>query len=144
MQGSLRGDAFHLDDDDSAGVLSCLRHGERFQRQRLSLHGDVALLVGSRPTQQRDVDGKARKEQILLSFQFDDLDQLLGRTRVHSPALETRIDEGVQANRRDNTRFMPGDFPEQVGDHALREAIRLDLFFEREFAQRGTSPNGRR
>ena len=46
-QRAALGDALDLHDDDAAGVVRRHRHRQRFERQRLALHRDVAVGVGA-------------------------------------------------------------------------------------------------
>ena len=49
-------DALDLRDDEAAGVLGRHGGGEIVQRQRLALHGDVAVRIAGGAADERDVD----------------------------------------------------------------------------------------
>ena len=53
-------------------------------------------------------------------------------TRVEPAALQAGVDEGVEADARDQARPAGGDVPVEQRDHALREAVGLDLFVQGE------------
>jgi hypothetical protein len=52
-------DALDLHDDDAAGVVRRHCQRQRFERQRLALHRDVAVGVGAGAAHERDIDGEA-------------------------------------------------------------------------------------
>ncbi len=119
--------ALDLGDDHAVGVLGRLGHRQRFQRQRLPLHGDVALGVGRRPPHQSHIDREGRIEQELLALDGDPLDHFGGGAGVDPAAFQAGIDERVQADRGHQAGAPGGDLPEQVGDHALGQAVGLQL-----------------
>ena len=71
-------DALDLHDDQAVGVLRRHRHGEIVERQRLALHGDVAVRVGGGAAQERDVDRKGLVEQPLLAVDLHHPHEVLG------------------------------------------------------------------
>ena len=80
--------------------------------------------------------GKRREEQVFAAPDGQHLDQVLGGDLVHPAALEARVDERVDTDGGDQAGPAGGDLPEQHGDHALREAVGLDLVLQGERAQR--------
>ncbi len=87
----------HLHDDDAAGAPRRLRHREHLAEHRFLLHRHVAVLVGGRAAQERDVDRHRLEEQPLLAGEVDDLDEIGRRARALPRALLARIDERVEA-----------------------------------------------
>ena len=63
----------------------------------LLLHRDVAVLVGGRAAQERDVDRERLEEQPFLAGEGHDLDEVGGVRGLCRPPPLARIDEGVQA-----------------------------------------------
>ncbi|MET4823487.1 CubicO group peptidase (beta-lactamase class C family) [Bradyrhizobium ottawaense] len=61
------GDAFDLGNDDAAGIMRCHGDGERFQRQRLLLHGEVAVGIACRGADDPDVDRERLVKQALFA-----------------------------------------------------------------------------
>ena len=135
-----RGRPLDLGDDHAAGVLRGLRDRQRVQGHRLMLHGDVALGVGGGAAQQSHIDRDRRQEQVVLAGQGDDLQDVLGSARVEPPALEPRVDEGADPDPGDDARTAGRDVPEPVRDHALRQAVGLQLVRGGQPAQRRNQP----
>ena len=113
------------------------RHGDgqRLQRQRLALHGDVAVGVGGGAADDADVDREGLVEQVLLAVDRHQRDQVLGGARVELAAAVARIDEGAQADAAEVPGLAGGDVAEQVRDHALRQVVGLDLVVHRQLLQ---------
>ena len=109
--------------------------GERLQRQRLALHGEIALGVAGGGADDADMDREGPIEQALLAVERDQLDQVLGRPGIDLAAAIARIDEGAEPDGGDMAGAMGGDVAEQMGDHALRQVIGLDLVVEGELLQ---------
>ena len=126
VQGAGGGDALHLHDHQALGVLG--RHGDRevVEGQRLPLHCDVALRIGRRAAQDRDLDRERLVEHPRFASDRQQLDEVLRRPGVElAPAL-TRVDEGPQADLRDQARLAPGDLAEELRDAAERQVVALD------------------
>ena len=131
------GHALDLRDDDAAGVARGHRDGQRFERERLALHRQVAVGVGGGGADQRDVDRKGLVEQVLVAVDFHQAHELLLRLLIDLPTAEARVDEGAQAHLAQVARLAGGDVAEQVRDHALRQVPGLDAAGHRELLQRG-------
>ena len=149
------GDPLDLHDDDAAGIARGHRDRQRFERQRLLLHRDVAVGVGGGAAHDRDIDRAApcrtdtpRRRVSISSTRSSVVRALIlpppwrGSTKVPRP---TRVD---------GARLAGGDVAEQVADHALRQVVGLDLVVDGELLQlrhrpqwppitRLTSPRGR-
>ena len=87
------GDAFDLHDDQTARVA--YRHGDRqrFERERLLFHGDVAFGIGGRAPDDADIDRECAIEEEFLASDLDQLDQVLFGAFVDLAAAVTRVDE---------------------------------------------------
>ena len=84
--------------------------------------------------------GKPSIEQAFLAAERDQLDQVFGRARIEFAAAIARIDEGAEPDGRDMAGAMRGNVAEQMGDHALRQIIGLDLVLEGELLQLRREP----
>ena len=89
--------ALDLHDDDAAGAPRRLRHRQHLAEHGLLLHRDVAVLVGGRAAQERDVDRHRLEEQPFLAGEVDHLDEIGRRARALPRALLARVDERVEA-----------------------------------------------
>ena len=67
VQGAALDDLFHLDDDDTAGVLGGLALGGDVQRADLAVDGAVAVFIGVGAADQAHIDGDGLVEQALLT-----------------------------------------------------------------------------
>ena len=105
------------------------------KRQRLPLHGDVALRVGGGATNDANVDGESLVEQRLGAADGNQLDEVGGGARVDLPAAQARIDEGAEADGGEVAGPVRGDIAEQMGDHALRQVVGLDFVGDGQFLQ---------
>ena len=56
IQAAALGDALDLRDDEAAAVVRGHGDGQRLQRQRLALHGDVAVGIGGGAAHDADID----------------------------------------------------------------------------------------
>ena len=119
------GDPLDLRDHDPAAVVRRGRDRQCLEGQGLALHREVAVAVGRRRADDGDVDRERLVEQTLATSQVAQLDQLLGGARVHPSAVESRVDEGAEADSAEVTRSAAGDIAEQARDHALREVVGL-------------------
>jgi hypothetical protein len=98
------------------------------------------VLVGGRPAQERHVDRAARVEQKLLAIELDEPHYLILRNGVQPSAMQTRVDECVESDPRDQPRPPGGRLAIEVRHHALRQAICLDPVVERQASQRRGEP----
>ena len=69
---------------------------EHLALDRLALHRQVAVLVGGRAADDRDVDRERVEEQPLAAAQRHDLDEVLGRRGVLLAAGLARVDVRAQ------------------------------------------------
>jgi acyl CoA:acetate/3-ketoacid CoA transferase alpha subunit len=88
---------------------------------------DVAVIRGTTADEDGNVDREGVEQQPLATAQGDDLDQVLGRPGVLFAAGLARVDVRAEADLRDHPRASRGDLAHELGEHALREGIRLDL-----------------
>ncbi len=117
----------HLGDDPAAAVVGGHGHREHLPLDGLALHGQVAVLVGAGPPDDRDIDGKGVEQQPLLAAQGHDLDEIVGGGGVLLAAGLARVDVGAQADLGHETGPAGGDLPHELGEHALGERVGLDL-----------------
>ena len=129
------GDALDLRDDDAAGIARRHGDGQSLERQRLLLHGQIAVgIAGGRPDDP-DIDREGPVEQAFLAVDVDEADEVLLGPVVELAAAVARIDEGAEADARDMPGPMRGDVAEQMRDHALRQIVGLDLVGDGEVLQ---------
>ena len=74
-----------------------------------------------------DGDWKRLVEQVLLSSDGKQLDQIFGRARIDLASAEPRVDESAKADAGEMTRAVGGDIPEQMRDDALRQIVSFNL-----------------
>ena len=139
-QGSAVGDPLDLHDHDPARVMG--RHGNRlcFKRQRLSLHGDVAIGVCCRPAHDPYVDRERLIEKELLAINIHDAHQILLRLVIELSAAVARVDKRPQADARQRARFTRCDVPIEVGDNPLRQVVSFDLVGDGQLLQARHQP----
>ena len=126
------GDAFDLRDDDAAGIARRHGDGQRLQRQRFLLHGQIAVGIACCRADDADMDRETFVEKIFRAVDFHDAHDVFRRARIELAAAVARIDEGSEADARDMARPVRRDVTEEVRDHALRQIIGLDLVLHRE------------
>ena len=130
------GDALDLHDHQPAGVVRRHRQRQRFDRQRLALHGDVAVRVGGGAANDADIDRDRLVEEILLAADRHQFDHILGRSLVQLAAAEARIGESAEADAREVPRLAGGDVAVEVGDRPKRQVVALDLVADNELLDR--------
>ncbi len=130
IEGAAVGNPFDLGDDDAARVVRGHGDGLRFQRQRLLLHGDVAVEVGCGAADERDMDRESLVEEIVLAVDGHQADDVFGGLRIQLAAAQAWIDESAETDVRQRTGFAGGDVAEQMGDDALRQIPGLDLVLD--------------
>src|SRR4029077_7805278 len=110
---------------------------QRFDCQRLALHRDVAVRVGSGAANDADMDRDSLVEEIFLSADGDQLDQVLGRFLVQLASAETRIGEGAEPDARQMSRLAGGDVAKEGGEGAQRRGVRFNLIANHKPLDRG-------
>jgi hypothetical protein len=80
------------------------------------------------------------EEQVLLPAQRHQLDQVLLGALVHPAAPVAGIDERAEPDLAHHAGAAAGDLPEQVADHALRPAVRLDPVLEGQYPEARHEP----
>ena len=121
----------HLHDDLTAGIV-------RGQRRRINIdvgwfliEADVAVRVGERPADQRDIDRKWLVAQQFAAIDLGDFDEIrLGRV-VHASTAVARIDERTETDMREQPRPPRADLAEQLHGDAAGEDVGLDLVVAR-------------
>ena len=71
-----------------------------------------------------------RKVQPFGAVEFDHAHEVLARRAIHSGALAARIDEGVEADLRENAGGASRGAPQHVEDQAARQVVRFDRVLE--------------
>ena len=136
MKRSRLGDPLHLHDHQPAGVVHRGGDGQGLQKQRLALHGDVAVRVGGGAPKERDVEPlECLVEQVLLTVDRHQLDPVFGGAFVDLPAAVAGIDKRVEANPGQQPGLTRGGIAEQLRDHALRQVVGLDLVLHGHLAE---------
>ena len=95
------GDALDLRDDHAARVARGHGNGQRFERERLALHGEVAVRVGRGRADDAHVDREGLVEQVVLPVDGQDAHQVFGGARIELAAAVARVHKGVQAHARE-------------------------------------------
>ena len=123
----------HLGEHDAAVVLHCLRGGEGLGQQSLAFHRDVAVLIRRRAADDRDVDREDGGEDPFLAGQGDQFDDVVDGGGVQPAAVDARVHEGAQPDVAHDTGAVRRGDAQQMGDGALRQAVRLDEVVRGEF-----------
>jgi hypothetical protein len=126
VQRAALGNTLDLHDDDAARVPGGHGNGLRFQRQRLTFHGDVAIRVGSGAANDADVDRKALVKQVFLAVDLHQADDVDGRLLVQLAAAKTRVNKSAESDTGDRSRLACRDVAEHVCDHTLWQVVGLD------------------
>ena len=116
-----------LGDDDAAGVPGGHGHGQHLALDGLALHREVAVLVGGRAADDRDVDREGVEQQPFAVADRDDLDEVVGRPGVLLAAGLARVDVGAQPDLGQEARPAGRDLAHELRQDALRERVGLDL-----------------
>ena len=132
IQRAALGHAFDLGDDDPAGVVGCHGNGKHFYRQRLALHGDIALGIRGGAADNADVDRKRFVEQVLFAVNGNQLNEIVGSAGVDFAAAVTRIDVGPHADLAEVPGTMCGNIAKQMRNHSLGKVVGLDLVIDRQ------------
>jgi hypothetical protein len=131
------GDALDLRDHQPARVVRRHRERQRFDRQRLALHGDVAVRVGGGAPNDADINRDRLVEQIFLAPDRHQFDQILGRFLVELAAAEARIGEGAKTDAGEVPRLTGSDVAVEVGQRPQRYVVALDLVADDELLDPG-------
>ena len=136
MKRSRLGDPLHLHDHQPAGVVHRGGDGQGLQKERLALHGDVAVRVGGGAPKERDVEPlECLVEQVLLTVDRHQLDPVFGGAFVDLPTAVARIDKRVEANPGQQPRLSRGGIAKQLRDDPLRQVVGLDLVLHGHLAE---------
>ena len=119
--------ALDLCDDEAAGAARGLRHRDHLAEDGFVLHGDVAVLVRGGAADERNVDVERLEEQVVLAVDLHEFDQIVRGLQALPPAVEARIDEGAEADMRDEAGAAGGHLARQLRQTALRQRVGLDL-----------------
>ena len=135
------GDALDLHDDESTPIVHRGRDGQGFEEQCFTFHGDVAVGISGRPSQERDVQPlECLVEEIVLAVDRDQFDEVLRGLVVDLAASVARVDERVHTDAGDEARLARGGVAEQLRDDTLGQVVRLDLVFHGHLAELNRHP----
>ena len=140
VQAAAFGNAFHLHDNDAAGIARRHRDRQRLQRQRFALHRDVAVRIGGGAAKDPHVDRKRAVEEILIVADLHQRDDILGCGLIDLAPAEAWIDESADPDSRQQSRLARRDVAKKVRDDALRKIVGLDLVGDRQRLQLGHEP----
>ena len=104
---------FDLRDDDATAVVRGLCHREYFADETFALVTQVAVAVGARGAQKRDLNRERVIPQPILAIKGNALDQIFRRALIHFTAAILRIDESVHPNFSEKSGPSRRDFAEQ-------------------------------
>ena len=137
VQAAVFGQPLHLGDDDAAAVVHGHGNGQRFECERFSFHGQVAVGVGRGGADDADVDGEGLVEQVILAVNGQAGNPLIGCAGVEFSAAMTRIDEGIQPHTGQGAGFAGGNVTKQMGQNALGQIPGLDVIVDRKLLNLG-------
>jgi len=103
------------------------RGGVGVEIRGLLVEADVAVTVGKRSANERHVNGERLVAQQLAAIDIHEFDEIRSGRPVHPSAVLARIDEGAEADMGEQARPARADFAEELGDHAARQCVGLDL-----------------
>ena len=135
VERAARGDPLHLGDNEPVRV-SCGHRGRLcVEHERLALHRDVAVGIGRRTADQRNVDRERLVEKPLLAIDVHHAHEFFGRARVDPSAARPGIDKRPQSHLRQRSRAMRRRVTIEVRDGAQGKVVRLDLVVGRQLGQ---------
>jgi len=132
------GKPFYLDDHDPAGVPGSLRHGERIEDHGFFFHGDVAVRVRRRTSQEGHMDGEGLVEEIVLAIDIHHRDKIFSLCFgkfVELAAIDPGIDKGAETDMGQISRFAGGDVSIELGHSSHRNVVGENLVVEDQFPQ---------
>jgi hypothetical protein len=117
---------FDLSDDDAVIVVGGVGLVEGTQRAALLLVGEVAVQVGSRGADDRNIDLDRRIEQVVVAADLHQLDEVVGNG-VHLRPLQPRIGVRAKADLGQHSRLPGGGGPVHLEQHSRRDVESLNL-----------------
>jgi hypothetical protein len=136
IEGSPVGDALDLRNHKAAGIVDSHRERERFDRERLTLHCDVAIGVRGGSANDAEVERQGFIEQVFLAAHRDQFDEVFRRLFVHLPAAEPRVNEGSQTDARQMARLPRRNVAIEVHDRSEGQIVAFDLIVDDESLDR--------
>ena len=131
---SLR-DELHLCNHQAPGVFDGHGDGQGVLRQCLALHGEIALGVGNRGPDERDMRLRDTVKQQLFAAQCYHFHQVLLGLGIDFCALLAWVDKSSQAHTRNIARQACRDVAVKVRDDAQRKVVGLHLPGDRHLRQ---------
>ena len=132
--------ALDLRDDDAARVVRRHGDGQRFERQGLALHRQIAIRIGGRSADDAYRNRKRLVEEVVLAVDLHQPDQFLGGARVDLAATKARINKSIEPNMSQGAGLASGNITKQMRDHALGQVVGFNLVVDRELLQRRYQP----
>ncbi|MNV16862.1 hypothetical protein D3C71_1076330 [compost metagenome] len=126
------GDALDLRNDHAARVARGHGNRQRFERERLALHSEVAVRVGCGRADDAHMDREGLVEQVVLPVDGQHAHQVFGGARVELAAAVARVHKGIETHARERAGLARSDVAEQMRDHALGQVPGLDLVVHRQ------------
>src|SRR5437667_360425 len=91
--------------------------------------------LGRRAANERAIDALRRIEQIFMTIEAHNANQVARANIVESSAVHARVHESTNAGLRDHTGVSCGDRSKQLAQHALRPVVGLDAALDGELAE---------
>ena len=120
------GQSLDLGDDDAAVVVGGVGLIERAESAALLFVGEVAVRVGGRGADDRDVDVDRRVEQVVVAVDLHQLDEVVG-DGVHLGAFQPRVGVRAQPDLGQHARLPGGGGPVHLEQHSGGDVERLNL-----------------
>ena len=137
MKGRLLHHLLHLHHHDAAVVVNGFGDDEGVEVHDLVLKGRIALAVAGRGADEGDIGRNRLVVEVFLVVDVDELDQVFLRHVVQFAALVARIDEGAEADFRDDAGLVGSRRAEHLREDALRVVPGRDLVLLSELGNAG-------
>ncbi len=128
---------FYLNYNDTAAVFNSLAYGCAFQRRNFLFKGDVTGFISVCTSDQSNVDGECGVEQIVLTLDVNQLDDVFLGYIVYFTAAVSGVDKCTQTYLCEAAGSMCSDISEQVAKSTLRYVVSFHLVFQSHFLQSG-------
>ena len=113
--------------------MNGLGYGSAFKRPDFFVHRDVAGFIGIGAAEESYVDREGRIEKLFMTIDFNQFDQVFFRYVIELTAELTRIQEGFQADVREDAELVTCQGAEPVDQRTLRKVVSFDFVFDSQF-----------